>query len=604
MRTAPASTSVPGREPRQTTQGLTARWECRWDDADDGQAAGLPVEPLTARVLRARGLADADAAEAYLRPSLLTLHEPSLLHDADRAAERLVRALRSREPIVIYGDYDVDGITATAILWHTCKALRPDADVRTYVPHRLDEGYGLNEAAIERLARDGAGVIVTVDCGITALEPARLARELGVDLIITDHHNPPSCAEEMPEAYAAVHPRAPGGSYPFGELCGAGVAYKLAWRMVTASEGSERVSPRLRELLVHMLAFAALGSIADVVPLVDENRVIGRFGLGRIKRSPFAGLRALVDASGLGGEEIDAERVAFTLAPRLNACGRLGHAHEAVRMLTEASYEEAFAIADELNGKNAERRKLEDAIVAQAADMAVEQGMTGPERRAIVLAHADWHPGVVGIACSRLVERFCRPVVLLADDGEQCAGSGRSVRGVSLHAALHDCRDLLDRWGGHDMAAGMSLRRDRLPELQERLIEAINAVHPEENLCRVLRYDCVADLDELTVRAVEELEGFGPCGAGNPSVRVRVDGCAVAEPPRQVGREGRHLQLRVRSASGRFLKCIAWRWGKHADRLATGVPVDLLGKPMLSHWNGSTTVQLELHDLRIARPAD
>ncbi|MFG0260473.1 MAG: DHH family phosphoesterase, partial [Phycisphaerales bacterium JB041] len=393
---------------RVAVRGMTARWARRAPEPAIG-FEGSQISPLAARVLASRGFESPSQAEAFLHPTLRELHDPSLLPDADRAAERIVAALRSGEQIVIYGDYDVDGITAAAILWHTCKALSPDGDIRTYVPHRLDEGYGLNAEAIGVLARSGAGVIISVDCGITAIEPARVARDLGVDLIITDHHNPPASDAEMPDAFAAVHPRVPGSRYPFGDLCGAGVAYKLAWRVVTLSEGSDRVSPRLREMLLHMLAFAALGSIADVVPLQDENRVIARFGLARIKRSPFAGLRALVDASGLGGDEIDAERVAFTLAPRLNACGRLGHARDAVRMFTEASYEEAYAIAEELNSQNAARRKIEDSIVKEAVELAEAAGMTGTERRAIVLARPGWHPGVVGIACSRLAERFCRP---------------------------------------------------------------------------------------------------------------------------------------------------------------------------------------------------
>ena len=592
--------SVPDEASRVADRGITARWTRRAPEPDRPYA-GDRVQPLTARVLASRGLIDESQAHSFLHPSLRELHDPSLLPDNDHAAERIVAALRAGEQIVIYGDYDVDGITATAILWHTCKALSPDGDIRTYVPHRLDEGYGLNSEAIVALARAGARVIVSVDCGITAREPARVAKDLGVDLIITDHHNPPATDAEMPDAYAAVHPRAPGSRYPFGELCGAGVAYKLAWRVVTLSEGSDRVSPRLREMLLHMLAFAALGSIADVVPLRDENRVIARYGLARIKRSPFAGLRALVDASGLGGDDIDAERVAFTLAPRLNACGRLGHARDAVRMFTEASYEEAYAIADELNSQNAARRKIEDAIVGEAIDMAVAAGMTGTDRRAIVLANPGWHPGVVGIACSRLAERFCRPTILLDDDDSHCHGSGRSVAGVSLHAAMQRCAHLLDRWGGHDMAAGLSLHRDSLEAFTRALTDEINAVHPPENLIRTLRYDCDATLDELTVAAVDELASMGPFGAGNPSIRLRLNGLTLSDSPRQVGREGKHLQLRFRG-HGRSIKGIAWRWGEHAADLAAGMPVDVLAKPMLSHWNGSTTVELELQDLRVRRP--
>lgn len=607
MQTTPKNPSVHDGPAPVVGRGLTASWSLR-SPAGDGDAPiaasppGTAPSPLIGRVLAARGLTDPAEAEAFLNPSLLGLHDPSLLPDADRAAERILNAIDRAEPIVIYGDYDVDGVTATAILWHTLKELSPQADIRTYVPHRQDEGYGLNEEAIETLAAEGAGLIVSVDCGITAHSPAQVAKRLGVDLIITDHHNPPTSVAEMPEVFATVHPRVPGSEYPFGELCGAGVAYKLAWRLVTMSEGSTRVSKRLQALLLHLLALAALGSIADVVPLVGENRIIARFGLGRLKRSPFAGLRALIDASGLDGEDIDAERVAFTLAPRLNACGRLGHAREVVQMLTEASYEEAFAIADELNSTNAARRKIEENIVKEAIEMAEAAGMTSPDRRAIVLAKAGWHTGVIGIACSRLAERFCRPTVLLADDGTHCQGSARSVQGVNLHAALEACDSLLERWGGHDMAAGLSLQRQNLSRFQETLIEQINAVHSEDDLIRRLRYDCEATLDELSIETVAQLGTLGPFGAGNPSIRLRFNNLTIAETPRQVGKNGKHLQIRCRGQErGQYLKCIAWRWGERAGELAAGMPVEILAKPMLSRWNGTTSVEAEMHDLCICR---
>ncbi|HZW10849.1 MAG TPA: single-stranded-DNA-specific exonuclease RecJ [Phycisphaerales bacterium] len=599
MQTVPESTSVSAEPDRHDGRGLTALWSRRIAPAAREDAAP-GVHPLVARVLGARGLCGAEETAEFLRPSLTGLHDPSLLPGVDRGAERILRALRSGERIIIYGDYDVDGVTATAILWHTLMSLRPGADVRTYIPHRLDEGYGLNPEAIATLAAEGARVIVTVDCGITACESAAVAADRGVDLIITDHHNAPDCEDSLPRAYAAVHPRLPGSAYPFGDLCGAGVAYKLAWRLVTLAEGSARVSQRSRELLVSLLALAALGVIADVVPLRGENRVIARFGLGRLKHTPLAGLRALIDASGLGGEEIDAERVAFTLAPRLNACGRLGHAREAVRMLTTCSYEEAHAIAEELNRQNAARRKIEDEIVEQASELAEAAGMTGPGRRAIVLAHREWHAGVVGIACSRLVERFHRPVVLMADDGEVCHGSGRSVPGVSLHAALARCAHLLERWGGHDMAAGLAVRREHLECLQEALVAEVNAVLHEASLARRISYDCDAQLAELAIEPVRELERLGPFGMGNPQVRLRLNALAIADQPRAVGKEGKHLSMRVRSGD-RSLKLIAWRWGERAGELAPGMRIDAIVTPKLSDWGGSTSVEAELHDLRVHR---
>lgn len=552
--------------------------------------------PLLRRVLAARGLDQADAA-AFLTPSLRDLHDPSLLPGLDRASERLLDALRRGERVVIYGDYDVDGITAATVLWRTLRAISPDADVRVYIPHRLDEGYGLNSEALATLAGEGARVVVSVDCGITAREPARIAREAGLDLIITDHHTPPSSQAEMPEAFALVHPRLPGSAYPFAELTGAGVAYKLAWRLLCAHHATTRLPDGARALLLDLLALAALGTIADVAPLVGENRVIVRHGLARLKSTPFEGLRALIDASGLGGEEIDAERVAFTLAPRLNACGRLGHAREAAAMLTEAGYARALEIARELNRQNDRRRSIEQEIVDQACARAERECMTGPERRAIVLADNAWHPGVVGIACSRLVERFARPVILLHDDGECCHGSGRSVRGLDLHGALAACSAHLEKFGGHAMAAGMTLRRENLGAFREAFVGCVNSMLGEDELVRTLEYDCGAALAELTPETGERLAGMGPFGSGNPRVCLRVDGLRVAEQPRVMGQAGRHLALRVRQGE-RWLRVVAWSWGARAREFGVGAELDALVTPKISTWQGTRSVEGELVDAR------
>ena len=360
-------------------RGLLRRWKRRGAGPSD---PAMDVGPLMARILRCRGLGDAAAAELFLSPLLKHLHDPSLMPDLDRAAERMLAAAKCGETIAIYGDYDVDGVTATAILYHTLRHICPAAKVVTYVPHRLEEGYGLNPEAIAELADGGATVIVSVDCGITAVEPARVARERGVDLIITDHHNPPADEAMLPPAFAVVHPRRPGSQYPYGELCGAGVAFKLAWRLATMESGGARVSESTRELLLELLGLCSLGVIADVVPLNGENRVIASFGLKRIKHSRLEGLRALVEASGLAGENVEAEDVGFKLGPRLNACGRMGHAREAVELLTTATGPRAIEIATQLSRQNDERRSTEQRILEEAIELAQAAGMTGPDRRA------------------------------------------------------------------------------------------------------------------------------------------------------------------------------------------------------------------------------
>jgi single-stranded-DNA-specific exonuclease len=580
-------------------RGLNRLWRMRWSAM--GSAAGpAGPEPLVQRILASRGLTDPAASRLFLQPSLGQLHNPSLMPGLDRAAERLLGALAAGEAIAIYGDYDVDGVTATAILYHMLRAIRPGADVRTYVPHRLDEGYGLNSEALVGLAAAGARVIVSVDCGITAVEPARQARAAGADLIITDHHTPPATMEGLPEALAVVHPRRPDSAYPFGELSGAGVAYKLAWRLATMHCRSDRVSDDLRELLLELLAFAALGTIADVVPLAGENRVIARAGLGRIKRSRFAGLRALVEASGLGGDDISADHAGFALGPRLNACGRMGHARDAVELFTTATTERAAQIASELCRQNEDRRKTERRILAGATEEAEARGMTGRDRRAIVLAHEDWHKGVVGIVCSRLVDTFARPTILLQRIGGSCAGSGRSVDGFSLHAALESCAGLLTKFGGHDMAAGLELEASNLERFVKAFTEAANAAIPADRLVTMIGVDCDAALHELTPGAVKALEQLAPFGRGNPSVRVRVPGLRVVGRPEPFGSGARHLGITVSDPQrrGPTMRLVGWGWGPRAAEVPPGSLIDAVVRPKVSTWQGMTRVEPELEDLR------
>lgn len=559
-------------------------------------AAGL--SPLVREILARRGITT--SLSAFLEPSLKELHDPSLIPDLDKAARRLIDALAARQPIAIYGDYDVDGVTATAILYHTLTTIAPGTDVRTYVPHRLEEGYGLNSEAIAELATAGAKVIVSVDCGITAIEPARTARNAGVDLIITDHHNPPASMADLPDAFAVVHPRRPDSNYPFGELCGAGVAYKLAWRLATLASGGEKASPAVREILIQLLALTSLGVIADVVPLVGENRVIARYGLSRIKHSPLTGLRALVEASGLDGENVNAEHVGFQLAPRLNASGRMGHARDAVELFTVATPERAAEIAAMLSKQNDQRRKTERAIFEQAAELAEKLGMTGPDRRAIVLAHEDWHPGVVGIVCSRLVEKFGRPTILMQKHAGQCHGSGRSIDGFSLHAGLEGCKNHLLSFGGHDMAAGLKLHDANLDAFIEAFIAHANQRIAVEDLIATLDYDCACELARIDGPTVAQLDRLAPFGRENPPVRLRLQGLKVAESPKVFGKENKHLGLRAIDASvphGNSVRFFGWNWAEHQNRLRLGTTFDAIVVPKINTWNGRTSVECELLDI-------
>jgi single-stranded-DNA-specific exonuclease len=579
--------------PERVDRGLTRVWKAR----SERRLAGELVD----RVLLARGIEPDAQGDAFLRPSLKAMHDPSGIPDLDKAATRMLGAVERDEPMVIFGDYDVDGVTASAILIHLVRAIKPDAKIRSYIPHRLDEGYGINSEAIRTLVDEGAKLIVSVDCGITAIEPAKVAKELGVDLIITDHHNPPASMDDLPDTFAVVHPRRPDSEYPFGELCGAGVAYKLAWRMATMDAGGEKVSAAMRTVLVDLLGFAALGSIADIVPLVDENRVIVKHGLSRIPTLPNEGLQALIVASGLDSEKIDTEAIGFRLAPRLNAIGRLGHAADALELMTDAKGDRAVELAEQLSRVNDERKKQELAIVTQACEMAIEAGMTEDDSRAIVLAHEDWHPGIVGIVCSRLVDRFARPTILMQRTDEACKGSGRSIEGFNLHAGLEACKDLLGPFGGHDMAAGMKCDPEQFDAFAQAFIGYANANLSAGDLVHHAKYDCVADFSELTVSAVHQLDRIAPFGAGNGRVRVRINGLKINGSPTVMGKTGNHVSMRVgpRDGRGTMLRVIAWNWARYLGRIPNGAPVEVIVEPKVSSWNGNTRVEPVLVDLRV-----
>ncbi len=580
-------------------EGLCKRWRVAEPHAEARALAdALRTDPLVGQMLMQRGITQPAAAERFFEPTLNDLHDPLGLPNIETAAGRIVNAVKNRETIVLYGDYDVDGIAGLAILFHILKAADPDADVRRYIPHRIDEGYGLNSEAIAKLADAGADLIVTVDCGITAVEPAAVARQHGVDLIITDHH---ALADALPEAFSVVHPRLTESTYPFEHLCGAAVAYKLAWQVARTWCGSERVSQTFRELLVHALALAALGTVADVVPLIGENRVIVHCGLARIKHTPFAGLGALIDASRLRDEAIDAYHVGFVIGPRLNACGRMGHAKLACKLLTTAEGDDAREIAEFLNRENDKRRAVERRIFDQAKQRVAERGDDGDDVRLILLDDEQWHPGVVGIVCSRLVEAFGRPAILLNTANGVAQGSGRSIDGYNLHEALCACAAHMETFGGHAMAAGLKVRRENIDALREAMVAHAREHIAVEDLVPRMELDAAVGLADLSTAAVERLETMGPFGRGNPSPKVMVSGVQIGQDPTPLGRSGKHMAMIVRDPrGGAALRCVGWNLSWALPKLAAGMIVDLAGRPKINRWRGRANVELELLDLRIA----
>lgn len=582
---------VTGREtPTPVLRGLQSVWKMR-----EGRSHS---EPLIRRVLAARNIDD----PAFLTPTLSGLHNPSLMPDLDRAARRILDAIEKNQSIVIYADYDVDGVSAAAILWHMIRAIKPDAKVSTYLPHRLEEGYGLNSEAIAKLC-DSHALIVSVDCGVTAVAPAAMAKSRGIDLIVTDHHTPPHDELGLPNAFAIVHPKTPGRTpYPFEHLCGAGVAFKLAWRLATIHSGADKANPELRSLLVELLALAAMGVIADVVPLLGENRIIAKFGLARVAESKLAGVRALCDESGLGGDRAEASDIGFRLGPRLNAIGRLGHAREALELMTTADEIRAKEIAAALTGWNDERRKMEAAISKHAHMLATERGMTSPHNRAIVLADPLWHRGVVGICCSRLVGQYHRPAILLQQDGELCHGSARSIDGFDLHEAIASCSEFVESFGGHAMAAGLKVRTDRLELFTQAFVAYANSKLNPEDLVRSTTIDSECRLDELDLSAITQLRNLAPFGRENPEPKLLLRGAKLASPPRTLGTKGAHVVFDLKAGS-QTLRVKAWGWGailaQTNTTLPTGTAVDAVISPEINRWNGRTLVEATLHDLRI-----
>jgi single-stranded-DNA-specific exonuclease len=580
-------------------QGLSKHWHVAPPQPQaKALAQALHVDELVGQLLCQRGVTDAALADRFMRPVLSHLHDPRLLANCEAAAKRIVDAIRGDEPIVIYGDYDVDGVTATAILYHTLRACREDVQVQRYIPHRIDEGYGINSDSLDSMIDRGAKLVVSVDCGITAIEPAKLAKSRDVDLIITDHH---AFGDSLPDAYAIVHPSLQADEpYPFGELCGAGVAYKLAWQITRCWCGTERVPEVFRKLLIDLLPLAALGTVADVVPLVDENRAIVVHGLGAIKQTPYAGLNALIDASSLRDEKIDAFHVGFVLGPKLNACGRMGHAISACKLLTDAQGDEAMEIAKFLNDENESRKQTERDIFAEARAMVRENGYHKDDVRAIVLGHPDWHPGVIGIVCSRLVEAFGRPTILLNTSGDLAQGSGRSIDGFDLHDALAACDEHLTTWGGHAMAAGMKLPAEQIDAFRDALIAHANKQLDPIDLTPGLTLDAEVDVSHLTQTMVEQINAMGPFGRGNEQPTLLLADAKIADPPKTVGRESAHLVLNVQQ-NGRYIRGIAWRRGPLADKLHTGQKIDLAVRPKLNHWNGRTKVEVEIVDLAVEK---
>lgn len=563
------------------------------ETAIDKLSRELRVTPLVAQVLLARGYVTAEQAKSYLEPRLSDLHEPTLLPGVPEAAERIVDAVKNGRRITIYGDYDVDGVTSTALLWHCLKL--SSANVDYYIPCRMTEGYGLNEAAIRQLhEEDAERLLISVDCGIASVAEAALAKELGLELIITDHHH---MGEELPDAAVLVHPRLPETDYPFGQLCGVGVAFKLAWAICQLLGDGKKASPRMREFLKSAVGLTAIGTVADIVPLVDENRIIVRYGLHSLRENPSPGLDALITISKLNEKQrLSAEDIAFGIAPRINAAGRLGQARLAVEMLTTDNKERAVALARYVDELNNNRKTVERRILKEAKEQ-VEQNPEWEEHPTLVLAHHDWHPGVIGIVASRVAETFDKPTVMISlkDDGTG-QGSARSFAGFDMYSGLEACGDCLLGFGGHKAAAGLQIEASRVDELRTALANWAQSNFSPTDDDTALRVDAEVHLSEITRRAVLELEHLGPFGEANPKPRFAATRVDLAEPPRTMGKGDHHLALKVKQHRTQ-LRAVAFGRGEWAEEIAdVKGPLSISFAPQINSFRGYEKVELQLHD--------
>lgn len=542
----------------------------------------LQIPPIVAQILINRHITTPEQSRRFLRPSLDQLYDPFGMKDMNEAVEAICWAIKADEQIMVYGDYDVDGITGVSLLLMILKRL--GAKTCFYIPNRVQEGYGLSRQGIYEAKRLGVSLVVSVDCGITALEEVWLARSLGLEVVIADHHEP---GPELPQATAILDPKRPDCPYPFDELAGVGVAYKMA-QAVFLHQGLD-----LSELEGY-LDLVALGSAADIVPLWDENRVLVKYGLELMPRSSNPGLRALLDLVGLSGHRIGTGQVVFILAPRINAGGRMGDAKRGVELLTTGDEQRAIYIANVLESENRKRRDVDELTFEQALEM-IKQEVDLDQDRVIVLASPDWHPGVIGIVASRLVEKFYRPTVLIALDGRVGKGSARSIENFDLYEALRRCRHTLIGFGGHRYAAGLTIEENKVSAFREELNRVSHEMLSPEDLVPKLRIDGQLRLEEIDERLLKILGLFAPFGPQNMRPVLVSRDVQVVGTPQVVG--GNHLKFKVRQDS-KVLDAIAFEMAHLLYRVTTGERVDLAYVLEENIWQGRRKIQLRVKDLK------
>lgn len=547
-------------------------------------AQQLGISTLVAQLLLNRGINESSKAERFLDPNLDQLNDPFLLNDMERAVNRIQKAINSNEWVLIYGDYDVDGITSISLIIRVLARYLPGR-LLYYIPRRLEEGYGLHLSSLEKAVSKGVNLVITVDCGISAVEEAKYLSSKGVDLIITDHHEPQNI---MAEAYAIINPKVEMTGYPFSQLAGVGVAFKLL-------QGLSRVYPEMEERLHENLDLVAFGTVADIVPLLEENRVLVKYGLHRMNQTHNIGLQSLIQVAGLNGREINSGHIGYILAPRINAAGRMGNPSIGVKLLTSNDPQLSLKFARDLEKENLNRQEIEN-IVLQDAQNQINANPDLITEHALVLAGEGWHLGVIGIVASKLVELYHKPVILIGLDGEEGRGSGRSISGFNLFNAIEKCSSHLLRFGGHEFAAGLSISREQIPDFKEKFLEIAKTELTPDDLKPILKIEGIIDLNCATLDLVQELTKLAPCGPSNPTPIL---GCSSLNliDWRNVGENGKHLKVKV-SGCDVIREGIGFNLGFASQELACTKEIDLAFSLEESTWNGKTSVQLNLKDIR------
>ncbi|MFD0694068.1 single-stranded-DNA-specific exonuclease RecJ [Paenibacillus sp. GCM10027628] len=564
--------------------------KARWSIGETDEALvqtfvrDLQLNPLVAKMLVLRDIHTVAEAEQFLHGGAGDFHDPYLMDGMIPAVARIRRALEQNEQIRVYGDYDADGVSSTSLMTHLLRGLEARFD--TYIPHRIREGYGLNRTAIELAKEQGVSLIITVDTGISAVDEVQYIQELGMDVIVTDHHEPPAI---LPDALAVINPKKPGCPYPYKHLAGVGVALKLAHAL-------------LGRLPEELLEFAALGTVADLMPLTGENRLIVKQGLVRMQASAYPGFRSLIGVSGIERKEVTASHIGFSLAPRINASGRLECADDAVKLLTTTDEQEAERIAYELDMLNKERQRIVEEMAKEALEMAEQQRELGMDK-VIVVAKEDWNVGVVGIVASKIVEKFYRPTLVLSIDPKTgiAKGSARSIAGFDLYKALTECKEWLDHYGGHQAAAGMSLDRSHLDAFRFKLNEIAAALLTEQDFIPLLKADAACSLQAVPISAIEQLEKLAPFGMGNPAPRFVFTDLSLGEI-RTMGKEKQHLKLALsetREEISCSVEALGFGKGSLAGFIAPASRLDVLGELSINEWNGVRKPQIVMQDLRI-----